>query len=176
MPICPKHFLLRLDGDRTLQHLMEQRARGHSAPENVSVAVSRGADHPLRSAALGVRLGGMAELPELRTDRMPVRPPPPRQLFDRDHTFGVSHDLERMRQGVGPAPRAPRIPVRSRRSRRGLVRRWMAAGDRRPVDLWRKVRCRTGHHDFRGGEQMQLGSRFVHVERRCIWCDAAPPL
>jgi len=37
------------------------------------------------------------------------------------------------------------------------------------------VQCRRGRHEFRGGEQIQLGSRFSYIERRCIWCDAAPP-
>jgi len=52
----------------------------------------------------------------------------------------------------------------------------LASGDRRPVDVWHRIRCRTGHHDVRGGQQMQLGSRFVLVERRCIWCDAEASL
>lgn len=118
----------------------------------------------------------MSEFPELRSDRLPVRPEPPGQLFGRDHTYGVAHDLERMRAGLGPAPRTPRIRTRSRR-RRGpfaSARQWWANGDRRPVDLWRRFRCRTGHHDFRGGHQIQLGSRFEFVERRCMWCEARP--
>jgi len=115
----------------------------------------------------------MSELPELRSDRLPERPSPPRQLFDKDHTYGVAHDLERMRAGLGPAPRAPRIP-NSRRRWRG-ARRW-GGGERRSVDLWHRFRCRTGHHDFRGGHQMQFGSRFEFIERRCIWCDVPPPL
>jgi hypothetical protein len=119
----------------------------------------------------------MSELPELWSDGLPERPTPPRQLYDRDHTYGVAHDLERIRAGYGPPPRTPRIRTRSRRLPSGpisLLRRWMANGDRRPVDLWRRLRCRTGRHDFRGGHQIQLGSRFEFVERRCIWCDAPP--
>jgi hypothetical protein len=121
----------------------------------------------------------MSELPDLRSDRLPERPAPPRQLFDRDHTYGVAHDLERMRAGLGPAPRQPRIRTRSRRLPGGpfaSARRWWANGDRRPVDLWHRLRCRRGHHDFRGGHQIQLGSRFEFVERRCVWCDARPSL
>ena len=113
----------------------------------------------------------MAELPELRSHLLPERPPEPRQLFDRPHTYGVAHDLERMRQGLGPAPRAPRLPKRYGR-RRAHAREsdvgWLATA-------WHRFRCRTGHHDVRGGGQMQLGSRYVLIERRCMWCDAQPP-
>jgi hypothetical protein len=116
----------------------------------------------------------MSELPELRSDRLPERPSPPRQLFDKDHTYGVAHDLERMRAGLGPAPRTPRTPTR--RLRRMESRRWRGGGGRRSADLWHRFRCRTGHHDFRGGHQMQFGSRFEFIERRCIWCDAPPQL
>jgi hypothetical protein len=116
----------------------------------------------------------MSELPELRSDRLPQRPSPPRQLYDKDHTYGVAHDLERMRAGLGPPPRTPRI--RTRRRRLLGTRRWGRHGDRRSVDLWHRLRCRTGHHLFRGGHQMQFGSRFEFIERPCIWCDAPPPL
>jgi hypothetical protein len=119
----------------------------------------------------------MSELPDRRSDRLPVRPDPPRQLFDRDHSYGVAQDLERMKAGLAPTPRTPRIRTRSRRIGGGPMasaRRWWASGNSRPVDLWHRVRCRTGHHDFRGGHQIQLGSRFEFVERRCIWCDALP--
>jgi hypothetical protein len=113
----------------------------------------------------------MAELPEVRS-HLPVRGgEPPRQLFDREHTYGVAHDLERMRAGLAPAARTPRIPTRYGRRRRG--RRSSDVG--RLAAAWHRFRCRTGHHDVRGGGQMQLGSRFVLIERRCIWCDAAPP-
>lgn len=116
----------------------------------------------------------MAELPELRSDRLPQRPAPPRQLYDRDHTYGVAHELERMRAGHGPPPRTPRIRTRTRR--RDRSRRWWGRGDGRSAELWHRFRCRTGHHDFRGGHQMQFGSRFEFIERRCIWCEAAPAL
>jgi hypothetical protein len=121
----------------------------------------------------------MADLPELRSDRLPQPPGSPRPLYDHPHTFGVAHDLERMRQGLAPPPRVPRIQTRGHRpggGPRARFRRWLADGDRRPVDVWHRIRCRTGHHDVRGGQQIQLGSRFVHVERRCIWCDASPPV
>lgn len=115
----------------------------------------------------------MAELPELRSHLLPERLPEPRQLFDRPHTYGVAHDLERMRQGLGPAPRTPRVHARSRRRGVFLRRRDKDVG--RLAGAWHRFRCRTGHHDMRGGGQMQLGSRYVLIERRCIWCDATPP-
>lgn len=119
----------------------------------------------------------MADLPELRSDRLPERPPPPRQLYDKPHTYGVAHDLERLRDGLMPPPRTPRVRAPARRRLGGpfasLRYRW-ANSDNRPVDVWHRLRCRTGHHEVRGGQQVQLGSRFVLVERRCIWCDAQP--
>jgi hypothetical protein len=120
----------------------------------------------------------MAELPDLRTERLPERPAEQRQLFDRPHAYGVAQELERIKQGFAPPPRTPRIRTRGRRERAGLrasLRRRWAESNARPVDLWHRLRCRRGRHEFRGGEQIQLGSRFVYVERRCVWCDAAPP-
>ncbi len=113
----------------------------------------------------------------MRAAHLPARPEPPRQLYDHDHTFGVAHDLERMRAGLPPSPRAPRI--RTRAARRGggplaATRSWWANREHGPADIWHRFRCRTGHHDFRGGDQLQLGARFVYVERRCQWCDARP--
>jgi len=116
----------------------------------------------------------MSELPELRSNRLPERPAPPRQLYDRAHTYGVAHDLERMRAGHAPPPRTPRISTRAHR--RSRTRRWWGGGEGRSAELWHRFRCRTGDHDFRGGHQMQFGSRFEFIERRCIWCEAAPPL
>ncbi|HEV2759313.1 MAG TPA: hypothetical protein VGV86_07050 [Acidimicrobiales bacterium] len=121
----------------------------------------------------------MAELPELWSDRLPDRPPPPGMLFDRAHSYGVAHDLERMRAGLGPEPRARRVRTRGVRRRSGplaVLRRWWATTDNGPADVWHRIRCGTGHHDFRGGHQVQLGSRFVLVERRCAWCDCEPSL
>ncbi|HVL07190.1 MAG TPA: hypothetical protein VM388_14470 [Acidimicrobiales bacterium] len=115
----------------------------------------------------------MAELPELRTHALPERLPEPRQLYDRAHTYGVAHDLERMRQGFGPAARTPRTP--SRYGRRLGLRRSRTSDVGWLAGVWHRLRCRTGHHDVRGGGQMQLGSRYVLIERRCIWCDAPPP-
>ena len=105
-------------------------------------------------------------------DLHPVPVPAPGQLFGRPHTYGVAHDLDRMRQGFAPPPRAPRIQARPRRRRGSRLRQWWAGSERRPADLWHRLRCRTGHHEQRGGHLMQLGNRFVFVERRCRWCDA----
>ena len=127
----------------------------------------------------------MAELPELRSDRRPAPPAPPSPLFGQAPSFGVARDLELSKRGALP-PRTPR-PVRARRpgrardharrpDARGGLRRWWASRDSRPSDLVHRVMCRFGHHDMRGGHQMQLGSSFVHVERRCQWCDARPSL
>jgi hypothetical protein len=120
----------------------------------------------------------MAELPDLRSQRLPERPAEQRQLFDRPHAYGAAQELERIKQGFVPPPRTPRIRTRGRRERTGLrasIRRRWAESNVRPVDLWHWVQCRRGRHEFRGGEQIQLGSRFSYIERRCIWCDAAPP-
>ncbi len=122
----------------------------------------------------------MAELPDVRSDVLPRRPPVPRQLYDRPHAYGVARDLERMKEGFVPPPRTPRIQPRSERRRRGpwaSFRRWSASRERGPTDVWHRIRCRMGRHEMRGGHQMQqLGSRYVFVERRCVWCDAPPPL
>ena len=40
--------------------------------------------------------------------------------------------------------------------------------------LWHRMKCRCGRHEIHGGEQIQLGSKLVRVERRCRWCDATP--
>ena len=116
----------------------------------------------------------MAELHEVRSHLLPERLPERRELFDRPHTYGVAHDLERMREGFGPGPRSPRVPARYGR-RQGLLRRQRNSDVGRLTGAWHRFRCRTGHHDMRGGGQMQLGSRYVLIERRCIWCDAVPP-
>ena len=120
----------------------------------------------------------MADFPEVRAPLLPEhRSEPPAQLFGRPHSYGVGRDLDRVKAGWVPPPRAPRIRTRDRR--RGPLasfRRWSAGRERGPADLWHRFRCRTGHHEFRGGHQMQLGSRWVFVERRCKWCDAAPSL
>ena len=119
----------------------------------------------------------VAELPDVRADWLPVPIEAPGQLFGRPHSYGVAHDLERMRNGFAPPPRTPRIQTRAQRHRSGpwtaLRRRW-ANSDTGPVDLWHRFRCRTGHHEYRGGHQMQLGNRFVYVERRCRFCDTQP--
>lgn len=114
----------------------------------------------------------MAEHPELWTERTPE----PRYLFDREPTFGVARDAERMRQGVLPDVRVPRS--RRRRRDRGpfltYLRLPWSYGDHDSSELWHRVQCRRGHHDMRGGHTMQLGSAVVFIERRCRWCEAGP--
>ena len=120
----------------------------------------------------------MAELPRLRSDPAPARPArpvPPPPLFDRTPAFGVNRELELLKQGA-LAPRTPR-PLRSGRvlgraprERTGFRSRW-DDGDHGPASFWHRLRCKTGHHEIRGGHQLQLGSEFVYVERRCRWCD-----
>ena len=121
----------------------------------------------------------MADLPDLRSQHLPDLPQTPGQMFGHPHNFGVARELERIKQGYAPPPRVPRIKTRDRRPRGGawarFRHRW-ANSDKRPVDVWHRIRCRTGHHEMRGGHQMQFGSRFEYVERRCIWCGAAPTL
>ncbi|MDQ4068173.1 MAG: hypothetical protein M3203_01640 [Actinomycetota bacterium] len=119
----------------------------------------------------------MADLPDVRSPLLPQRPPPPRQLYDRPHAYGVARDLERMKEGFVPPPRTPRIQPRSPRGGPwASFRRWAATRERGPGALWHRLRCRMGRHEMRGGHQMQLGSSFVFVERRCVWCDARPAL
>ena len=120
----------------------------------------------------------MADVQQLRSDLLPAPVSPPGHLFGRVHSYGVALDLERMGQGFVPPPRAPRIRTRSRRRRGGpigSVRRWWATTENGPADVWHRIRCRLGHHEIRGCHQMQLGDRFVYVERRCRWCDAPEP-
>ena len=44
----------------------------------------------------------MADVPQLRSDLLPVPVAPPGQLFGHAHSFGVAHDLELLRQGFTP--------------------------------------------------------------------------
>ena len=107
----------------------------------------------------------MADVPQLRSDLLPVPVAPPGQLFGHAEAVGVAHDLELLRQGFTPPPRTPRVRPRRTRPRRpsGPLRRWWAGSG--PVDLWHRVRCHAGHHDL----------RFAGDGRRCRWCDAVPP-
>lgn len=134
----------------------------------------------------------MAEHTELTKHQDPDATP----LFGHSHSFGVANDLERLRQGRLPPPKPPRIVGKQRGDhpldhrfwqcwgegrRRGIEgRAWRHLRDRwansehRPVDIWHRCRCRFGRHEIRGGEQIQLGSRFEHIERRCRWCGTRP--
>jgi hypothetical protein len=113
----------------------------------------------------------VAELPELRFERSPAPPPPPAPLFGRPANFGVARDLELMKQGALP-PRTPRPPRETRLPLRRITpRSRRSRRETGAADLWHRVLCRYGRHDIRGGHQLQLGSEFVYVERRCRWCD-----
>ena len=122
--------------------------------------------------------------------------PDPRAATPPSRRFGVAAELDRIQKALPPARPESRSADGSRthpldhriwqcrsRARRGPikgrawahVRFWWAATDARPGDLWRRMRCRRGRHEIRGGQQMQLGSRFVNVERCCVWCGVKPP-
>lgn len=111
----------------------------------------------------------MAEHPELWTERTPEQ----RYLFDRQPSFGVAREAERMRQGIPPEPTSR--PGRRRRERGPFVtylRLPWSYGDRSPGDVWHRLRCRRGRHEITGGHTMQLGSTVVFLERECRWCGA----
>jgi len=141
----------------------------------------------------------VAEVPEVWRTQLPERRP----LYDRPPSFGVARDAELMRQGIPPPPirrqpsrsswfagreldrthpldhriwqcraRAREAPLHGR-SWTHLRHRW-SSGEHGPSDVWHRVMCRRGRHEFRGGHTMQLGSKAVFVERRCVWCDALP--
>jgi len=113
----------------------------------------------------------VAELPELWTQKTPEQ----RYLFEREPTFGLAREAERMRQGIPPAPTASRRR-RPRKDRGPFVtclRLPWSHGDRTTADLWHRIQCRRGHHEIAGGHTVQLGSAVVFIERRCRWCGAA---
>jgi hypothetical protein len=126
----------------------------------------------------------MADMPDRpRTDPLPMPGAAPEPRYGRTHNFGVARDLELFKQGALPprptnaSRRASARALRDRRpGPRTGVRGWVASREVGPSDLWHRAQCRLGRHEMRGGHQMQLGSRYVHVERRCQWCGATPTL
>ena len=131
----------------------------------------------------------MADDVERWQERALERPQPDRRV----HRFGVARELERLQQDPTKWQQRPVEPLPNHfhpldhrpwqcwaEARRTDVhgRIWThlrtswASSDKRPSDVWHRIKCRCGRHDIRGGEQIQLGSRFVNVERRCLWCDA----
>lgn len=114
---------------------------------------------------------------------------------DQIHRFGVAREAGLLGDTVAIAARAPReAPRPSRghpmdhrpwrcgsRAREGSVegrlwahfRSWRASRDN-VGDRWHRLQCRLDRHEMHGGEQVQLGSRLVHVELRCRWCSAKP--
>ncbi len=123
----------------------------------------------------------MAEHPDARSTTPP------------GYRFGVAAEIDRgvraRSQRPGPPPASPRshpldhrfwqcrarartAPIRGR-TWAHLTAGW-ASRDRHTASLWRRIKCRRGRHEVRGGQQMQLGSRYVNVERCCVWCGAKP--
>lgn len=98
-------------------------------------------------------------------------------MGDQVHRFGVARDSERMQGGSTPAGRRAEQSALPSGGGSGMgFRTWWASSQHAPHDLWHKVQCRRGRHEFAGGHRMQLGSEFVTVERRCRWCDAPPAI
>lgn len=108
------------------------------------------------------RFGAAAELDGGR--RPDVRANGPATLASRAHP--LDHGLWQCRR------RARQTPLHGRTW--AHLRTWWASRDRRPGGAWHGLRCRYGGHDVRGGQQVQLGSRFVNVERCCVRCGAVP--
>ena len=120
----------------------------------------------------------------------------PRSPTPQAYRFGVAAELDRgaatRPRSRGPAPtssvgprshpldhrfwqcrsRAHTAPLRGRTWAHLFA--WWASRDGHNASAWQRHRCRRGHHDIRGGQQMQLGSRLVNVERCCVWCGAKP--
>ncbi len=111
------------------------------------------------------RFGVAAELDRVQKIQQPRRPDPPAAGVGRNHP--LDHRIWQCRA------RARQGPIRGRAV--SHLRFWWAARESGRGTMWRRLRCRRGNHEIRGGQQMQLGSRFVHVERCCVWCGANPP-
>ncbi len=132
----------------------------------------------------------MAELPDIRPGTWPEPAPQPpgairpvRPIGGAPSRFGVAHDLDLIQRGAVPPPSRASSAVAARR--RGVAphpepstwdrfRTWWADSDLHPSDLWHRIQCRFGRHDFQGGRQIQLGGRFVNTERCCVRCRAKP--
>lgn len=127
----------------------------------------------------------MAEHPDVRTGEWPEPPAPatpsllrPRPIGGRAPRFGVAHELDVLRGAPATKGRPPTAPERAAtHPTAGAwdgMRTWWACRESRPVDVWHRLLCRLGRHDVRGGQQIQVGGRFVHVERCCVWCRSKP--
>jgi hypothetical protein len=129
----------------------------------------------------------MAEPPEIWPVRWPEPPgrtsssplTPVRPIGDRVPRFGVAQELDSPRRdgGTSASPRpvdrsAP--PTPSREGAWANLCTWWACRDVHPADLWHRLQCHFGRHHVEGGRQIQLGSRFVRTERRCVWCGHQP--
>lgn len=96
----------------------------------------------------------------------PVRP-----IGNRAPRFGVAHELDRPGAPWRPRSTPAAAPRDGLWSRLGS---WWAGRETLPADLWHRMRCRSGRHQIQGGQQIQLGSRFVRTERCCVWCGHKP--
>jgi len=139
----------------------------------------------------------MADTPDIWPSRWPEpqAPAPPsglapvRPIGDRTPRFGVAHELDVAQRDAangtaawgGVWPNGPGNPVyRAPAGPTGEgtwahVRTWWACREVHPVDLWHRMRCRSGRHRIEGGQRIQLGGRFVNIERCCVWCGSPPP-
>ncbi len=107
----------------------------------------------------------------------PVRP-----IGDRVARFGVADELDKVQRAamngdgwtgtLRPAHKVP--PVASRDGAWSRLKTWWACREMHPVDLWHRMRCRSGRHQIEGGQEIQLGGRFVNTERCCVWCGGPP--
>ena len=132
----------------------------------------------------------MAETPDIWAHGWPGAPKPSssgptpvRPIGGRTPRFGVAHELDQPgRPGVDartradtPWPVLPLPPGSARReARKSGLRSWWACRETGPADLLHRMRCRRGRHQIEGGQQIQLGGRFVNTERRCVWCGHKP--
>lgn len=116
---------------------------------------------PVRPRPGPYRFGVAAEL-----DRDGAAAPTTRRSSGSDRSHPLDHPVWRCRARARAAPLHGRSWAH--------LRSWWASRDRHPGGLWRRTLCRFGRHQIRGGQQVQLGSRFVAVPRCCVWCGAEP--
>jgi hypothetical protein len=130
----------------------------------------------------------MAEPPDIWPVRWPEPPlrtsssalTPVRPIGDRVPRFGVAQELDSPRQDDGrpasprPVNRQAPPPAPSRDGAWANLCTWWACREVHPGDLWHRLQCHFGRHQVEGGRQIQLGSRFVRTERRCVWCGRQP--
>lgn len=127
----------------------------------------------------------MAEPPDIWPVRWPEAPvrtspsalTPVRPIGDRVPRFGVAQELDSPRRDNRP-PASPPVDRPAAPTRDGAwanLRTWWACREVHPGDLWHRLQCHFGRHQVEGGRQIQLGSRFVRTDRRCVWCGRHRP-